>query len=127
MSELTRRTAIKAAGMTALGYSRILGANDRIRTGHIGVGNRGTELLHGFMEEKDAEVVALCDIYKVFLERDSAKVPPEAYGKLIRQMNEKFVSPVERYTDFRRLLDRKDIDAVAIATPDHWQIGRAHV
>ncbi len=111
---------MKAAGMTALSYSRVLGANSRIRTGHIGVGNRGTELLRGFMEEKDVQVAALCDIFKPFLERDSSKVPPEAHGRFIRQMNEKFLTPVDRYEDFRRLLERKDIDAVVIATPDHW-------
>jgi predicted dehydrogenase len=120
MGDFSRRTAIKAAGMTALSYSRILGANSRIRTGHIGVGNRGTELLRGFMEEKDVQVAALCDIFKPFLERDSSRVPPEAHGRFIRQMNEKFLTPVDRYEDFRRLLERKDIDAVVIATPDHW-------
>jgi predicted dehydrogenase len=120
MSEITRRNAIRAAGLTALSYSRVLGANDRVRTGHIGVGNRGTELLRGFMEEKDVQITALCDVYKPFLERDPTKIQVPAYGRFINEMGEKFLNPVDRYEDFRRVLERKDIDAVVIGTPDHW-------
>ena len=47
--------------------------NDRVRLGFIGVGNRGTQLLHGFMQQEDAEVAALCDVYQPFLERDDSK------------------------------------------------------
>jgi predicted dehydrogenase len=112
-----------APAMGAPAFQRKLGANDRIRTGFIGVGNRGTQLLHGFMEEADVDVAALCDVYKPFLERDDSKVDKEylqSLGGYLRKMGEKFEHPVDKYEDFRRLLERKDIDAVVIATPDHW-------
>ncbi len=112
-----------AAATTALPAGRVLGANDRIRLGFIGVGNRGTQLLHAFLQHADAQVVALCDVYKPYLERDRSLVDPrliETLGGRIPEMGEKFGSEVARYTDFRRVLDRKDIDAVVIATPDHW-------
>ncbi len=122
----SRRSFLRTSAAAAIGapaFQRRLGANDRVRTGHIGVGNRGTQLLHGFMEEKDVEIAALCDIYKPFLERDDSKVDRgyvESLGGYLRQMGENFGHPVDRYEDFRRLLERKDIDAIVIATPDHW-------
>ena len=63
----TRRTfARTAAGtvaaLSAAGYSRALGANDRIRVGSIGVGNRGDQLLDAFLPHKDCEAVAFCDV-----------------------------------------------------------------
>ena len=99
-------------------------ASDRIRVGFIGVGNRGTQLLHGFMQEEDVEVAALCDVYQPFLERDDSKVDRvfvETVGRYLRQMGEDFGgAEVSRYRDFRELLGRDDIDAVVISTPDHW-------
>jgi len=125
-NDSSRRTFLQRSAAAALGapaFQRRLGANDRLRTGHIGVGNRGTQLLHGFMEEKDVEIAALCDVYKPFLERDDSKVDPgyvTGVAGYLRKMGENFGHTVDRYDDFRRLLDRKDIDAVVIATPDHW-------
>ncbi len=72
------------------------------------------------MAEKDVEVTALCDIFKPCLDRDPSKVSAGAYGRYIHEMGEDFGHPVDRYEDFRRVLERKDIDAVVIATPDHW-------
>jgi predicted dehydrogenase len=122
----SRRSFLRTSAAGAIGapaFQKTLGANDRVRTGHIGVGNRGTQLLHGFMEEKDVEIAALCDVYKPFLERDDSKVDRgyvESVGGYLRKMGENFGHPVDRYEDFRRLLERKDIDAIVIATPDHW-------
>jgi predicted dehydrogenase len=122
----SRRSFLRTSTAVAIGapaFQRRLGANDRVRTGHIGVGNRGTQLLQGFMEEKDVEIAALCDVYKPFLERDDSKVDKgyvESVGGYLRKMGENFGHPVDRYEDFRRVLERKDIDAVVIATPDHW-------
>jgi predicted dehydrogenase len=106
--KMTRRTFTKAAsaavGLTAVSASRVLGANERVRLGLVGVANRGGQVMRGFMDHKDAEVVALCDVDKKIL----AAAVAEAGGK------------AETCTDFRKLYERKDLNAVVIATPDHW-------
>ncbi len=79
-------------------------ANDSITLGFIGVGGMGSGLLNIFKGHPDVRVAALCDVYEPHLQRAKA-----AAGG----------SP-ETYEDFRRVLDRKDVDAVVIATPDHW-------
>jgi predicted dehydrogenase len=90
--------ALRTAGLHARG------SNDRVRLGFIGVGNRGDQLLDAFLVHKDAEVVALCDVYRPYL--DAAR--------------KKAGSGAALYEDYRKLLDRSDLDAVVIATPDHW-------
>ena len=115
-------------GMNSLSAagSRFLGANDKIRVGFIGVGNRGTQLLRLFMAQPDCEVAALCDLYEPYLLRDYSKVDKrytEGFlGKegRIPRMGEKFSNNVARYGDYRKLLEDRTIDAVCIATPDHW-------
>jgi len=113
-------------GLNAIGVPLIKtarGANEKISVGFIGVGNRGTQLLNGFLQQDDVEIAALCDVYEPYLARDYSKVDKklrDSLGGRIPKMTEKLGSNVARYKDFRRLLDRKDIDAVVIATPDHW-------
>jgi predicted dehydrogenase len=107
MSLKTRRTFLKQAAMgtaAALAYpsARILGANDRIRVGMIGVGGRGTELLKQVLELHDAQLVAIADIYS--RRRDEAK---------------QNASGIETLDHYQRLLDRKDIDGVIVASPLH--------
>src|SRR5262249_29118420 len=80
-----------------------LGANERVRLGFIGVGNRGDQLLDAFMPHQDAEVAALCDVYEPYLQAALKKVGGKA----------------KTYSDYRKLLEQKDLDAVVIATPDH--------
>lgn len=106
MINLTRRDfAKRAAGVAAAFASRrVLGANDRIRLGFIGLGNRGDQVLDGFLRHADAEVAAICDLYSPYLDFASKKI-----GNNPR-----------RFSDYRRLLEAKDLDAVVIATPDHW-------
>lgn len=102
------------------------GPNDKIRVGFIGTGNRGTQLLRLFMTQPDCEVAALCDIYEPYLLRDNSRVDKRyTEGFLgrdgrIPKMGESFTHEVTRYTDYRKLLEDKSIDAVCIATPDHW-------
>jgi predicted dehydrogenase len=95
-----------------------------VRVGFIGVGNRGTQLLRGFLAQKDCQVVALCDVYEPYLMRDRNAVDPRIFKSIgdgfVPRMGENFEGPVERHSDFRRLLEQKDIDAVVVATPDHW-------
>jgi len=103
--------------------SRIFGANDKIRVGFIGIGNRGSQLLALFMQEPDCEIAALCDIYKPYLLRDRTKVDPRYLTDMpgqIPKMGENFTTKPVLYDDYRKLLEDKSIDAVCIATPDHW-------
>ena len=98
-----------AVSVAASGASlRAAAASNQKRLAFIGVGNRGGQLLGAFLDHPDAKVVALCDIYQPYWQRAQKQVG----GK------------VETYDDFRRVLDRKDIDAVVIATPDHWHAAR---
>ncbi len=108
-SKITRRTFNKAGATATLGLAasqaaKVYGANERIRVGFIGVANRGGQLMSGFMCHDDVEVVALCDVSKSTLEKAKQRTDGKA----------------DTYGDFRELIDRKDIDAVVIATPDHW-------
>src|SRR5437660_11974350 len=108
-AEMNRRSFAKsAAAMGALaalpGRGGALGSNDRVRLGFIGVGNRGDQLLDAFLVHKDCEIAALCDLYEPYL----AAAEKKAGG-----------SP-RLYADYRKLLDQKDLDAIVIATPDHW-------
>jgi predicted dehydrogenase len=135
--QTTRRRFLKSSAVTASGVTLglhaigaptvrpVLGANDRIRMGFIGVGNRGWKLLRSFMSHDNVDIVALNDVYEPYLQRDLSKVDQrlkDALGNKIPPMgeNEMFKGRVDRYRDFRELLDRKDIDAVCISTPDHW-------
>ncbi len=93
------------------------------KMGFIGVGNRGSRLLNLFMTNADADIAALCDVYEPYVLRDRSKVYPRYLAELeerIPKMGEKFSTAPQQYADFRKLLDNKDIDAVCIATPDHW-------
>ena len=135
-NKTTRRDFIKKSTLAVAGLTlsqrgfplvdinkKIIGANDRINTGFIGIGNRGTQLLHLFMEQPDCEVAGLCDVYQPYTSRNYAAVSPryiKDMGSRIPKMGEKFPGKVKEYTDYRRMLDNKDIDAVCIATPDHW-------
>jgi predicted dehydrogenase len=96
-------------GVAARSAARVVGANDRIRVGMIGMGGMGTVHLQAFMkqtdEEKDIEVVGVSEIY--------AKRKERARG--IAKLTDK-----EVHHDYRDLLARDGIDAVLIAAPDHW-------
>jgi predicted dehydrogenase len=129
--DFLRSSAAVAAGGTlavetdgAPSIQKVSGANEKIRVGFIGVGNRGSQLLEGFMAQKDCQVAALCDVYEPYLARNRSQVDPGIMESLsegrVPRMGEVFNPPPARYKDFRRLLEQKDIDAVVIATPDHW-------
>ncbi len=120
---VTAGVALGAPGLNAASYNRIIGANDRVNMGFIGIGNRGSQLLGLFMKNPDVRISAFCDVYEPYLMRDINKVDPrylKDMGGQIPRMGESFPEKVERYNDFRKLLENKDIDAVAVATPDHW-------
>lgn len=117
-------TALAGSATAAPAVGSVSPAAERIRVGFIGVGNRGSQLLQGFMAQKDCRVVALCDVYEPYLARSRAQVAPEIFKSVgqgvVPKMEEKFEGAVARFKDFRQLLEQKDIDAVVVATPDHW-------
>jgi predicted dehydrogenase len=96
---------------SALGRDGKAAANSRINVGCIGVGPQGRGVMNGFLPQGDARVVAVCDVKKDQLELARA------------QVNQRYQnSDCATYGDFRELLAREDIDAVLIATPDHWHV-----
>ena len=108
----TAAVAVGAAALrgTALSYSRIVGANDRIALGHIGIGNRGSELdwiASRLKEEHNVEMIAVCDLWRVNCEKAMAK-NTKYYGRAPRAC---------KYAE--ELLALKDVDAVLISTPEH--------
>jgi len=104
MSEQTRRDLLRAAtGATALSYSRVMGANDRLQLGVIGCGDRGRHDMGKLLKSEQVDVVALCDVYPTQIDRAHQSAPnAKAFG------------------DHRKLLEMKGVDACLIATPDHW-------
>src|ERR1700736_4402920 len=98
------KSALVARGAKTSG--RVLGSNDRINVGVIGVGGRGTYVSREFAkvgkEDNSCQVVAVCDVYE---KRKKA--------------NAEFLK-CDGYLDYREVLNRSDVDAVIVATPDHW-------
>jgi len=133
MEKITRRKFIRKSLATAAGVgiatgflptSRVLGANDAIRVAIVGLGGdrtrhkvsksftvrggKGSHMIQAFKEIDGVRVVALCDADKANLERDVKNHFTDNGEK------------VEAYTDVRKLLENKDIDAIYTATPNHW-------
>jgi predicted dehydrogenase len=107
MAENTRRdfirqSALGTAAMFVYQPSRVLGANDRVRVGMIGVGGRGQDLLKQVLEVPNAQLVAIADVYT--RSRDQAK---------------QLAPGIQTLDDHRRLLEMKDIDGVIVASPLH--------
>ena len=110
MSAYDRRLFLQtaAAAAAAGSGSRILGANDRINLVVIGIGGRGTSHVNNFSRIEGCKIVGVCDVNQAARERASALVQKAGGDK-----------PKE-FTDMRRVFDEKDIDAVSMATPNHW-------
>ncbi|MDQ3279611.1 MAG: Gfo/Idh/MocA family oxidoreductase [Bacteroidota bacterium] len=112
---MQRRQFIKQGSLSALGFAflprftRKVAASDRVRMAIVGLGGMGNQHLKWFAALPEVEVVALCDVDKEHLER-----------ALQTLSNLQPQSKAQGYTDFRQVLDRKDIDAISCATPDHW-------
>ena len=102
--QMTRRSAISLTALAASSYSRLLGANERIQVGFIGFGLIGGQHVHDFKNQKDVDLAAMCDVYQPRLEQGVAACGQKA----------------KPYSDFRKLLDDKDIQAIVVCTPDHW-------
>jgi len=110
-----RRGFLKGAGAALAGLPFLstsmakAAPSERIRVAHIGCGGMGNQHIRWFSDFPDVETVALCDV-------DSDRLA----GSLKRLTERKPAAKPEAYADFRRILDRKDIDVVTCATPDHW-------
>lgn len=109
MTDQNRRTFLKqaAVGAAVLAYpsATVLGANDRIRVGMIGVGDRGNDLLGQIRAVHGVELVAMADVYSRRRDEAKSKVPG-----------------IQTFDDHRRLLDVKDVDAVIVASPLHCHV-----
>jgi len=106
--EFIQTSAVVAAG-TVLAPGRVLGANDRVRLGIIGTGSRATGVMGEFLRNPEVEVVALCDAWAQAIASIKRRIPTPS-------------SDLKEHSDHRALLGRKDVDAVLIATPDHWHV-----
>jgi len=104
--QANRRSFLLASGLSALAASRAYGANDTIRLGAIGCGGRMRNILDSADKNGGFDLVAGCDVY-------------EPHRDEIRTRSGDIAST---HLDYRELLDKKDIDAVAIASPDHWHV-----
>ena len=104
--QTTGAAGLATAGMTALSYGRVLGANGRIRVGFIGAGGMGTAHLNAHKRLKkpnNLESIAVADCWKKRAEEGAARIEAK-----------------QSFTDYRKVLDIDDIDYVTIATPEHW-------
>lgn len=124
-SGMTRRDFVKAAAVAGLPLIAPLDAqadekkdapSERLNLGFIGMGTQNRGHLGHFLGQKDVQVVAVCDCDTK--RRENAKtIVEKRYGDQTKSGQFKGCAA---YTDFRELIGRKDIDAVVIATPDHW-------
>jgi len=109
-ASLSRRRFLSsagAAGALALpAAARAQGANERLNIGLIGTGGRCRHLMGALAKAPNTRMIALCDVYEPHLEAARKLADPQARG----------------YRDYRELLNNKDIDAVLIASPDHWHV-----
>lgn len=103
---LNRRAFLSSSILTVASAKRVLGANDKIRLGGIGVGSRGGYDLGLAAKAENTQVVAVADVYAPRLAQIKEQLAPSGFA----------------YKDYRELLDRKDIDAVIVGSPDHWHV-----
>ena len=114
-SPFSRRKFLQTAalGTAALGLptfipSRAFGANDRLRVAVIGLNGRGKDHISGFSKLENVEVATLCDVDDVVLQKTASDFETKSKRK------------VKTESDLRKVYEDKDIDAVSIATPNHW-------
>ncbi|HKJ69685.1 MAG TPA: twin-arginine translocation signal domain-containing protein, partial [bacterium] len=112
--QFLRTLSFGAAGLglgvslPAARYGRIQGSNDRLQVGVMGTHSRGHALARGYARLEDAEVTYICDV-------DS-----RAVDKTVAAVQEIQASTPKGVKDFRQILDDQSLDALIIATPDHW-------
>ena len=125
-NKVSRRTILKGAAgalavpyfvpASALGRGGWLPPSERITVGFIGIGNMGGGHFDGFLDDKQLQVVAACDVRRDVRERRKK----QAEDKYAADRQAGTYKGCEAYNNFEDLLARDDIDAVLIAVPDHW-------
>ena len=114
--QVSRRDVLKAGAvgsLAAIGLptyipAHAFGANDRVRMAVIGINGRGKDHIQGLSKQKDVEVVTLCDVDSDVLQKGAS------------DFEKKYNRKVQTMADLRQVYDDKNIDAVSIATPNHW-------
>ena len=115
MKSQTRRSFLKSTALatgatiswSARSWAQIPSANDDVRVAVVGFGGRGKDHINGFAKQKGCRLTALCDVDDAILSKEKQKWADEG-------------SSVEAFTDIRKLLESKNVDAISIATPNHW-------
>jgi predicted dehydrogenase len=107
MKTISRRTFFQGSAIAA-SATRVVGANDRITIGLVGIGGRGTAHLGGYVKIPESQITGLCDVNQAARERAQARLSTASAPK------------AKEYNDMREMFAEKDIDAVSIATPNHW-------
>jgi predicted dehydrogenase len=97
-----------AAASLSLGAQRILGANDRVSVAIIGLGGRGNDHLTEYLNMSGVRIAAICDVDPVAIEK--------AQGRIVSDGR----PAARQFTDMRRIFDLGEVDAVSMATPNHW-------
>ncbi len=124
-NHFSRRQFLKSTTAAALAVPTLLpssvwaaatSSNKRIALGFIGMGRQNQSLVKGFRHNRDVQIVAVCDVDTT--RREHAKKAVEDY--YAARTDRASFKGCDPYEDFRELIARKDIDAVVIATPDHW-------
>ncbi len=108
MTDISRRTLIRqaTASLTAASYSRIMGANETVQIAVIGVGVRGTGHVRSLSSLKGFNIIGVCDVY----------------GKKAEAAKNNWAPNASTFSDHRKVLEMKNLDAVLIGTPDHWHV-----
>jgi predicted dehydrogenase len=115
--EVLGRAGLVGAGLAAgllpvhaepIARKRKVGANDKLVLALIGSGGMGSVDMHQLMEKPEVQIAALCDV-------DTSHMT-----KNIKDITQQYGKAPDLFGDYRKLLERKDIDAVIIGTPDHW-------
>ncbi len=107
MNPLSRRSFFQGAALAA-SATRVMGANDRVQVGIVGLGGRGADHLRTYLAIPGAQLTGLCDVNQAALEKSNAAITREKQPK------------AKEFKDMREMYASKDIDAVSIATPNHW-------
>ena len=116
LNQETRRDFVKLSAATTLGFgfaalqtetsrAQIIGANDKVRLAFVGLANRGGQLLTAFTKSSDLRITAFCDV-----DSKTLALASERWGDGSQAL----------VNDFRKLYDRRDVDGLVLATPDHW-------